>query len=76
MTRMDDRTSPTGNPSLITCCLMTWFTAHHFDEPTGAANPSLTGKMNLLVKLTGLLIRREKFLVEDEGFPKWNFIRE
>jgi hypothetical protein len=49
---------------------------HHFDEPTGAANPSPTGKMNLLVKLTGLLIRREKFLVEDEGFPKWNYIRK
>jgi hypothetical protein len=55
---------------------MTVFTVHHFDEPTGATIASPTCKMNLLVKISDLLIRWARFPCEDAGFPKWNYIRK
>jgi hypothetical protein len=32
--------------------------------------------MNLLVKISGLLIRWARLPCEDAGFPKWNYIRK
>jgi hypothetical protein len=55
---------------------MTLFTVHHFDEPTGATNASPPCKMNLLVKISALLINWEILPWEDAGFPKWNYIRK
>jgi hypothetical protein len=72
---MYNRTSPTGNPSLVTCCLMTLFIVHYLMNPQDCK--SLSYRQNESPSEISKSVNKEgKFLVEDEGFPKWNYIKK